>query len=134
MNGTATLIQLLKADAGVLALVPAARIMAGVHPQGTTLPAIAVAPVSGVDLQFHDDAPSRFVTDRIQVTVLAASYPSLQAVRAAVKSAGDAKRPTVTGIANVVVRTDGQGPWFMDEAASIHLQTQDFKVSYTQDA
>jgi Protein of unknown function (DUF3168) len=134
MNGTAALIQLLLADAGVLALVPAARIVVGVHPQGTALPAIALAPVSGNDLQFDDPHPSRFVTERIQATVLAKTWPELAAVLAAVKSAGDAQAPVVTGISNVVVRTDGQGPWFIDDQAAIHLQSQDFRVSYSKAA
>lgn len=131
MNGTAAIIQLLHADAAVLALVPAARVMAGVLPLGTALPAVAVAPVSGIDLQSVDDNSERFVTDRVQVTVMAATFPEVEALISAIKSAGDAKRPTVSGISNVVVRTDGQGPWFMNEGASIHLRTQDFKVSYT---
>ena len=133
MNGVAAVRQLLVADATLIALVPATRIMSGVNPLGTALPAIAITPVSGVDLQTHDEPGQRFTTDRVQVTVMASTYPSLQEVLAAVKRAGDAKAPTVTGISNVVCRTDGQGPWFMDEGASIHLQSQDFKVSYTAD-
>lgn len=134
MNGVAAVRQLLVADSAVLALVPAARIAAGVLPQGTALPAIAITPVSSVDTQFIPDTASRFTTDRVQVTIMASTYPSLIAVLKAAKKAGDAKRPDVSGIDNVVVRTDGQGPWFMDEAASIHLITQDFRVSYSQDA
>ena len=134
MNGVAAVVQLLKADTGVTALVPSPRIMAGVLPLGSALPSIAVTPVSGTDMQTHDEPGQRFVTDRVQVTVLAASYPELEAVMSVVKRAGDAKRPDVSGIFNVVVRTDGQGPWFMNEAASIHLRTQDFKVSYSADA
>lgn len=131
MNGVVAVVQLLKADGGVTALVPSARIMAGVLPLGTDLPAIAVTPVSGTDLQTHDEPGERFTTERVQVTVQAEDYPQLEAVLKAVKSAGDAKRPEVDGIFNVVVRTDGQGPWFMNEAASIHIRTQDFRVSYS---
>lgn len=130
MNGVAAVWQLLTGDAPLLALVPASRIMAGVLPQGSALPAIAITPVSSVDMQTHDEPGERFVTDRVQVTVMAATFPSLQAVLRAVKRAGDAKRPSVPGIDGAVCRTDGQGPWFMDEAASIHMMTQDFRVSY----
>lgn len=134
MNGVVAIVQLMKADAAVIALVPEARIMAGVLPLGSALPSIAVAPVSGMDMQTHDDPGLRFVTDRVQVTVQAATYPEMEAVLHAVKAAGDAVRPTVAGISNVVVRTADQGPWFMNEAASIHIRTQDFKVSYTAGA
>lgn len=132
MNGTAAVRTLLTADATLLALVPATRIMAGNLPQGTALPAISITDVSGVDVQFHDEPGKRFTTDRVQITILAATYPSLVAVLAAAKAACDAKFPTVSGLLNVVVRTDGQGPYFTDEASSIHMRTQDFKVSYTQ--
>lgn len=134
MNGVAAVLQLLAADVAVTALVPATRIMAGVLPQETILPAIAITPVSSVDMQFIPADAERFTTDRVQVTVMAANYPSLQAILRAAKRAGDAKTPTVSGISNVIVRTDGQGPFFMNEAASIHLQTQDFRVSYTANA
>lgn len=132
MNGTAAVRSLLVADATLLALVPADRIMAGNLPVNTTLPAISVFDVSSVDEQFTDEPGKRFTTDRIQITVLAATYPSLVEVLAAAKSACDAKFPTVSGLSNVVVRTDGQGPYFTDEASSIHMRTQDYRVSYTQ--
>lgn len=134
MNGVAAVRSLLVNASGVTALVPAARIVAGTLPLDTVLPAISIADVSGVDLQFTDDSAQRFTTDRVQVTVAAANYPSLVAVLAEAKSACDAKRPTISGLSNVSVRTDGQGPYFTDEAASLHMKSQDFRVSYTQDA
>lgn len=131
MNGVAAVRGLLVSDVDLIGLVPPARIMAGVLPQGSALPSIAITPVSSVDMQTHDEPGQRFTTDRVQVTVMAATFPSLQAVLRAVKRAGDARRPIVSGLSGVVCRTDGQGPWFMDEAASIHIQSQDFRVSYT---
>ncbi|EPR09872.1 hypothetical protein M527_07020 [Sphingobium indicum IP26] len=130
----AAVLQLLTTDDAVLALVAVDNIMAGVLPQGTQLPGIGVAPVSSVDLQFIPDEARRFTSDRVQATVMARTFPELQAILKAVKSAGDGKRPIVAGIDGVSVRTDGQGPWFMDEAAAIHIQPQDFRVTYTQDA
>lgn len=134
MNGEAAVLQLLMTDADLLALVPIERMMAGVLPQGIALPAVAVAAVSSVDVQFIPDEAKRITSDRIQATIMAEDYPTMKAVLKAVKSAGDAKRPAVEGIEAVSVRTDGQGAWLMIESASIHIQTQDFRVHYTQDA
>ncbi|CDO37146.1 DUF3168 domain-containing protein [Novosphingobium sp. KN65.2] len=132
MNGVVAIRQLLIADAALTALVPATRIQGGVLPQGTALPSVSITTVSGVDRNIPSPGATRHVTDRIQATVLAANYPSLLAVMDAVKKASADKFPTVSGISNVVVHTDGEGPDFMDETASIYLRTQDFRVSYTE--
>lgn len=132
MNGVAVLYQLLTADSAVTALVPEERIVTGNLPQGTQLDAISISDVSGVDFATIAPADKRFTTDRVQVTVMASNYERLVAVLKAVKSAGDAKHPTVDDIENVVVRTDGQGPYFTDDAGSIHQKSQDFRVSYNQ--
>lgn len=134
MNGVVAVRTLLVNSAALTALVPATRIITGVIPQDMTLPAISLSDVSGVDLQTLDETGDRFTTDRVQVTVMADDYLSLIDILAKAKSAADAKFPTVSGLSNVVVRTDGQGPYFMNDAASIHMKTQDFRVSYTRDA
>lgn len=134
MNGVATVRQLLAASGTVTALVPATRIAAGVLSQGTALPAISITSVSMVDRNIPNQGANRHVTERVQVTVLAANYPSQKQVLAAIKAACADERPTVSGISNVVVITDGAGPDFMDDAATIYLGTQDFKVSFSQAA
>lgn len=132
MNGVGAIYQLLAADTGVTDLVPVDRIVTGNLPQGVLLEAISITDVSGVDFSTIAPGTERFTTDRVQVTVLASNYESLVAVIKAVKSAGDAKRPTIAGIENVSVRTDGQGPYFTNEDGSIHQKSQDFRVSYNQ--
>lgn len=132
MIGVAAVYQLLAADSAVTALVPEERIVTGILPQGVDLEAISITDVSGVDFETIAPGDNRFTTDRVQVTVLARNYEKLFAVIKAVKSACDAKTPTVDGIDRVVVRTDGQGPYFTNEAASIHMKSQDFRVSYNQ--
>lgn len=134
MNGVAAVRQLLVADSELLALVPASRIVTGALPLTTVLPSISLSDVSSVDMQLPGPETHRFTTDRVQVTVAASTYVSAIQIIAAAKTAADAKFPTVSGLENVVVRTDGQGPYFTDEAASIHMKSQDFRVSYTQPA
>lgn len=132
MNGVAAIRSLLVANGALTALVPAARISAGDLPQDVSLPAISIDHISGVDRNIPAPGATRHVTDRVQVSVLAASYVSLKSVQAAVKAACADEMPTVSGISAVVVHTEGQGPDFRDEANSIRMGTQDFRVSYTQ--
>lgn len=134
MNGTAAVRSLLVNNAAVTALVPAGRIITGTLALDTALPAISLTDVSSVDQQTLDEPGERFTTDRVQITVLAANYPSLVNVLAKAKSAVDAKFPAIAGLTNVVVRTDGQGPYFTNDAASIHMRSQDVRVSYTHPA
>jgi len=132
MNGVVVLRQLLAGHAGLTALVPATSIGAGYLPQGTALPAVSITSVSSTDRNLPSQGATRHVSERVQVTVLAADYPSQKAVMAQVKKAAASKFPAVSGISAVTVHTDGQGPDFMDDAASIYMGTQDFRVTYTE--
>lgn len=132
MNGVIALRQLLVASGAVTALVPTARIAAGVLPQGVALPAISITSVSSVDRNIPNPGANRHVRERVQVTVMASTYPSLKAILAAVKGAAADTMPAVSGITDVVVHTDGAGPDFMDEDASIYLGTQDFAVRFSE--
>jgi hypothetical protein len=132
MNGVIVVRSLLVTDTGVTALVPAAQIVAGTLPQGTSLPAIALMSVSGVDRNIPAPGPKRRVTERVQVTVLAASYPAAKAIIRAVRAAAADRMPASDGITDVTVHTDSAGPDFLDEETGIHMQTQDFRVSFNE--
>jgi hypothetical protein len=132
MNGVAAVRQLLANDVDLIATVPAARISAGVLPSGIELPAISIMSVSVADRNIPNPGATRQVVERVQVTVMAADYPELKTVMAKVKRAGADKMPAVAGLANVTVHTDGMGPDFMNEAASIYMQPLDFRVTYLE--
>ncbi|KPH62997.1 DUF3168 domain-containing protein [Novosphingobium sp. ST904] len=132
MNGVIAVRSLLVADTGVTALVPAARIVAGIIPQGTSLPAIALMSVSSTDRNIPAPGPKRRVTERVQVTVLAASYPAAKAVMRAVRAAAADRMPAIDGLTDVTVHTDSAGPDFLDEETGINMQTQDFRVSFNE--
>ena len=89
---------LLAAHAPLLAVVPGARIFAGVIPQGTAAPAIAVTHVSTGRPQMVG-AASGLAVSRVQVTVMAASYDSQKAVLALVRAALPRSRGSVNGVA-----------------------------------
>ena len=132
MNGVIAVRSLLVADTGVTTLVPAARIVAGVVPQGTALPAISLMSVSSTDRNIPAPGPKRRVTERVQVTVLAASYPAAKAIMRAVRATAADRMPAIDGLTDVTVHTDSAGPDFLDEETGIHMQTQDFRVSFNE--
>lgn len=132
MDGVAAVRVALVADGALIALVPAARIQTGALPQGITLPAIALESISKVDRNILEPGVDRHVDERVQVTVLASTYPSQKAILRAVRHAAADKFPTVTGLSNVTIHTDGAGPDLISEDSSIRIGTQDFRVGYTE--
>ena len=132
MNGVIGVRSLLVADTGVTSLVPVARIAAGMLAQGTDLPAISLMSVSSVDRNVPAPGAKRRVTERVQVTVLARTYPEVKAIIAAVRQAAADQMPSIDGLTDVTVHTDSAGPDFLDEETGIHMQTQDFRVSFNE--
>ena len=132
MNGVIAVRTLLVTDTRMTALVPEARIAAGMLPQGTDLPAISLMSVSSVDRNIPAPGPKRRVTERVQVTVLAATYRQVKAILAAVRRAAADQMPTIDGLFDVTVHTDTAGPDFLDEETGIHMQSQDLRVSFNE--
>ena len=132
MNGVIAVRTLLVTDTGMTAIVPPARIAAGMLPQGTDLPAISLMSVSSIDRNIPAPGPKRRVTERVQVTVLAATYRQVKAILAAVRKAAADQMPTIDGLFDVTVHTDSAGPDFLDEETGIHMQTQDLRVSFNE--
>ncbi len=132
MNGVIAVRSLLVADTGLTTLVPEARIAAGNLQQGTVLPAISLMSVSSVDRNIPAPGPKRRVTERVQVTVLARTYPETKAILAAIRTAAADQLPAIDGLTDVTVHTDSAGPDFLDEETGIHMQTQDLRVSFNE--
>lgn len=123
---------LLVADAALLALLPATQIIAGTLPQGTALPALAVTEVSRTDRNIVKAGAAARCTSRVQVTVIATSYPSQKALLAALRHACRDKAGTLFGISDVTVHLDSTGPDFSDPDTAFYMQSQDFKVGFTE--
>ena len=132
MNGVIAVRALLVADIRVTALVPEARIAAGSLPQGTVMPAISLMSVSSTDRNVPAPGAKRRVTERVQVTVLARTYPETKSIIAAVRAAAADQMPAIDGLTDVTVHTDSAGPDFLDEETGILMQTQDFRVSFNE--
>lgn len=136
MSGVAIILALLNANSDLLAKVPAARIMGDDLPIGIALPAMSVTLISSVDTPELAPASGgkRYVRDRVQVTVFAATaperYAAIQAVR---KACADQLYPTISPWTGITVHTESQGPDFTSDDGNIRIGTQDFRVRYNED-
>lgn len=130
-DGVSSVRYLLANDSGLTAQVPAARIMAGALPQGIALPAVSVMMVSSTRPQ-HVAGASGMVRERVQVTVIAGTYPSQKAVLALVRAALPRSRGTVNGCAVDSILPDVEGPDFSDPDAGLYIGSLDYVVTYTE--
>lgn len=120
---------LLVNSAPLVAIVPIARIRAGVISAGTAMPAIAITHISSV---WGEEISQQSVdcTARTQVTVMATSYPQLKALIALVRAAVPRTRGTIAGVKVASILRGTDGPDFSNDEADIHMQTQDFIIRY----
>jgi len=133
MSGIVALRTVLIADAELLALVPATRIAAGIMPLNTAAPFIQITSISVIDMATLTPGLTRFVTERVQASVVAKSDDSMRAVFAAMKNAGaDQLYPTVAGISGVTIHTGGAGPDIVNEEAKLYQKNMDFFIRYTE--
>jgi len=133
MSGVAVVRFLLANNAALIAQVPAAKIMAGPIPMNTVLPAISVAQVSGVQRNMVGmNAVKYQVTDRVQVTVMASTYPLQKSILALIRAACPHTRGTINGINCDSILPDVEGPDFRDDTAAIYMQSQDYIVKFNR--
>ena len=142
MSGVAIIWSLLKTNSAVLAIVPAARIMAGDLPLNTVLPAIAVTQISSVprnDIRINESP--KLHTDRVQVSVLfkgpqgtpaGTGYPGVKALLKLVLAACPSQRGTVNGVVVDSITPDILGPDLSDEEDALYSQSRDFIVRWTE--
>ena len=133
MSGVAIVRALLAADAALVAVIPAARIFAGAIPLNTPLPAISVTQTSGSErLTVAMNDAKRLVTERVQVTVCAKSYPSQKALIALARKALPNSRAVINGFDCDSVLPGPEGPDLYDPTAIIYEQSQDFFVKFSR--
>jgi hypothetical protein len=132
MSGVTAIVYLLKNNGTLTASVSASNIKAGVIPVNAVLPAIGVTEVSDVDA-FRKVATgaNEFAMSRIQVTVMAKTYPSKKAILELVRLACPNQRGTINGVYVDSIMSEGAGPDFDDEEKFIYIQSRDFMVKFT---
>lgn len=132
MSGAVKAIQhILSNDADVLVEVAAAKIKGGGIQVGTSLPAIAINEISSLErIAVANDDSEQLTTSRIQVTVLAKTYPSQKSILELVRLACKDQAGTIDGVFVDSIQSLGAGPDFRDDAATIFMQSRDFLVKF----
>lgn len=131
MSGVAAVRYTLANAAAVIAQVPAARIFAGIVPLNAALPAIGVAQVSGVEREtVAMSESSRFRTDRVQVTVYAATYATKVSILELVRTALSPVRGTAGTVDVDSILPDSEGPDIDDAEAFVYERSRDFMVRW----
>ena len=139
MSGVAIVRALLAANGGVTAVIPAARIKAGVLPLNATLPAISITQVSSVPrLTVAMTETPRLHTERVQVSWLfkgteaspsGSGYPGMDQMDALVMAALPNMHGAVGAFTVDSILPDLAGP-DLEEAEGIHQGSRDFIVKY----
>lgn len=132
MSDVKVITHLLTNSAALIAVVPAARIVPGVLPQGCTLPALAVAHVSTVRQQLISAGSVQLCTSRVQITVFAASYKSQKTVLSLVRAALPRTHGTVAGVAVDRLVHSLDGPDFRDDDAGMFMGSVDYIVAFNE--
>lgn len=133
MDGATAIYGVLSGFAPLTALVAEARIITDdVLPAGT-LPAIQITTPSGVDLNPLTLGATVHVRQRIRIRIHAETATSRAAVRAQVRRALYAGRfPTVSGLTNVTVHSEAEGPDGLAPESDVRVGIQDAIVTYNQ--
>ena len=133
MSAVKVMKALLLAHAPLVALVAAENVMAGTIPQGAVLPAIGIKEIGSSELATVSLGQAAvLVTARVQVTVLAKSYPAVKALLQAAKLGPGAHTGMVAGVRVRSVIRDAVGPDLSDDDAGIYEQSRDFKVTFVE--
>ena len=140
MSGVAVVRYLLANNAPVVAVVPAARVIAGDLPLNTTLPAISITQVSSIPMNLlRTNEANKLHTDRVQVSVLfkgpqgtpaGTGYPGVKALLKLVLAACPSQRGTVNTFAVDSIQPDLEGPDLYDDATALHSGSRDFIVKW----
>lgn len=112
--------------------VPIARIMPGVIPQGTPLPAVGITHISTLRRHAIAGTAKEFCTSRVQVTVKAGTYVKQKAIAKLIRAALPRTRGTVNNVDVDSIMHQLDGPDWVDDDASIFMQTLDYIVRFAE--
>ena len=120
----------LKTNSTLIAQVPAARIFIGPIPLGATLPAISVTSVSNVPSVNVAMSNTTMMTERVQVTLYATTYPTQKSILALIRTALVNAHGTVNGFTCESIVPNGEGPDIYDDVTLTFEQSMDYMVRW----
>jgi hypothetical protein len=133
MSGVAIVRSKLAGNATLVAEIPAARIFSGAVPENTAVPYISVRSVSTVQRNTVAMTETlKQASERVQVTVYAASYPLQKSYMALVRAACPNSSGTINGFTCDSILPAGDGPDFFDDVLMVYEQSQDFMVKFAR--
>lgn len=133
MSGVAILRALLAAHTPVANLVSAERVVAGILPQGATLPALSVHSVSeNEEGTMARNMPNKMVRERVQVTALARDYTLMKRLIKAADLGAGVKTGFVLGFSVRSILPEGVGPEIPPGDSGIYEQSRDFMVTFLE--
>ena len=130
MSGVAAIRYLLANDATLIATVPATRIMAGILPINTTLPAISIRQISGNRHNVISHSSNELISERVQVSCLADTYAEQKTILGLVKDALPGTYDTINGVKVDSITQDFTGPDLYNDDPVIYEQSVDFIIKY----
>jgi hypothetical protein len=133
MSGVAIIRELLAQHAPVLNIVTADRVVAGILPQGASLPALSVHSVGdNEEATVARNMPNRMMRERVQVTALTKKYTdTARLIKAAYLGPG-VKTGFVKGFKVNSIIPLGAGPEIPPGDDGIYEQSRDFMVTFLE--
>jgi hypothetical protein len=131
MSAEKVILELLKAHAPLVAVVPSTRIFPDLIPLGTTLPALAYSLVSSIE-NTSIGLTALKVRSRVQVSIAATSYGQIQSLTTLIKAACNHKQGVIGGIQVDSVILELAGSDFRDDDAGIRYRTIDFRIAFEE--
>jgi hypothetical protein len=133
MSGVAILRELLAAQVQLIDLVPAARVVAGMLPQGAILPAVTVHEVgNGEEPTMARNMPNRMIRERVQVTALARDWAMMKRILKAADPGRGVHTGVVKGYKVNSILTAGTGPEIPLGDDGIYEQSRDYVVTFLE--
>lgn len=120
---------LLATNTSLTAIVPSRKIKAGVLPIKTGLPCIGIQEIS-VMQRNNISNDSLMNTARIQVTVLANTYPLKKQIMGLIEDALPNTRGFINGILLESIKSSFTSPEFEDQDYPIYMQSRDYIVRF----
>ena len=132
MSGVNVVGALLRTYDPLISVVAPGSIKAGSLPEKVALPAILLRSISQIDRQPLKRSGYVRATERIEVTVRAASYREQRALIKLIRRCGDnVTIPEIEGVFSVSILTAGTGP-DLSGPNNTFERAQDFRVSFDE--
>jgi len=129
VSGVDIVTDLLRADAAILAVVPAKQIKAVALPDDAPLPSLLVRSISEVERVKLRRGASVRITERVEVVVRAGSFREVRDLRVLARNACAGRTGDLSGVSAVSITNAGGGPDLVGPNRS-YQRGQDFRVSF----